>query len=149
MKSENVSKYFDEKEAMKMRDFRSYEWKEFLVIWRNQQLELYEDYVSGIGASFWQCLHVPQSLPGKEALLGHKHLACVIPLHKPDTHLSLYSFVDLTFCLTCTTIHVPKDKTQRAGLSARMLFSGSIGTDVFVFKAKTRTSAIDWMWELW
>ena len=45
MKSGNVSKYFDAEEAMKLQNFRSYEWKEFLVIWRTEQLELYEDYV--------------------------------------------------------------------------------------------------------
>ena len=77
-------------------------------------------------------------------------MACVIPLQKPDTRLSLYSFVDFTFCLTCTMIHVPKDTLRKAtGLSARMLFQKSMGTDVFVFKTKTRTSGIDWMWELW
>lgn len=45
VKSGNVSKYFDAEEAMKLQNFRSYEWKEFLVIWRTEQLELYEDYV--------------------------------------------------------------------------------------------------------
>ena len=47
MKSGSVSMYFDAEEAMKLRDVRSYEWKEFLVVWRKEQLELYEDYVSG------------------------------------------------------------------------------------------------------
>lgn len=48
MKSGNVSTYFDAEEAMKLRDLRSYEWKEFLVVWRKEQLELYEDYVSKV-----------------------------------------------------------------------------------------------------
>ena len=40
--------YFDEEEAIKLRHLRSYEWKEFMVIWRERRLELYEDYVSQI-----------------------------------------------------------------------------------------------------
>ncbi|KAF8575447.1 hypothetical protein K439DRAFT_1369937 [Ramaria rubella] len=132
VKSGNVGLYFNAEDAVKLRDFRSYEWKEFLVVWRKRQLELYEDY----------------SIPGKEMLLGHKHLACVIPLQKPETHVSLYSFIDLTFCLTCTMLHVPKDKTRTASsLNAR--FHHSTGTDVFIFKTKARSSGIDWMWELW
>lgn len=94
-------------------------------------------------------LYASQSLPGKEALLGHKHLAFVIPLQNLDTHLSLYSFVDLTFCLTRTMIHVPKSQRTTTDFSALISFNGTMGTDVFVFKAKTRTIAIDWMWELW
>jgi hypothetical protein len=50
VKSGNVGIYFDPEEAKKLRDFRSYEWKEFLVVWRKRQLELYEDYVSEITA---------------------------------------------------------------------------------------------------
>jgi hypothetical protein len=46
VKSGHVGTYFDAEEAMKLRDLHSYEWKEFLVIWRKDQLELYEDYVS-------------------------------------------------------------------------------------------------------
>ena len=46
VKSSIVGTNFDAKEAAKLRDMHSYEWKEFLVVWRKKQLELYEDYVS-------------------------------------------------------------------------------------------------------
>lgn len=46
VKSGDVGTYFDAEKAMKLRDLRSQEWKELLVVWRKDQLELYEDYVS-------------------------------------------------------------------------------------------------------
>ncbi|KAF8516818.1 Pleckstrin homology domain-containing protein [Hysterangium stoloniferum] len=129
-----VGKHFSEEEAAKLRDLRSYDWKEFLVVWRGTRIELYEDY----------------TIPGKEKLLGHKCLTCAIPLQKPDTNISLYSFVDFTFCLTCTMLHVPKGRGRTtSNLGDRIHSRRMSGTDIFIFKAKTRTSGIDWMWELW
>ncbi|KIJ54719.1 hypothetical protein M422DRAFT_240799 [Sphaerobolus stellatus SS14] len=133
-KTGTVGMHFSAKDAMKLRDLRCHEWNEFIVVWRKDQIELYEDY----------------TLPGKERLLGHKHLACVIPLARSDTHISVYSFVDMTFCLTCTTLHVPTETSRTvSSLTARIHFSRTRGTDIFVFKTKTRSSGVDWYWELW
>ena len=46
-------------------------------------------------------------------------------------------------------LQIPKQKTRIASNLSATLFYRSSGTDVFVFKTKTRTSGIDWMWELW
>jgi hypothetical protein len=85
-----------------------------------------------------------QTFPGKEWMVGHKHLAFIIPL-KIKTKLSLYSFVDLTFCLTCppTPVHSSESK-------ARAVFHRSNeGTNIFVFKLKSRSRALDWTWQIW
>jgi hypothetical protein len=41
----NVSKQFDEKDCRVTRGLLSRDWAEFMVIWRKNRLELYEDYV--------------------------------------------------------------------------------------------------------
>lgn len=59
--------------------------------------------------------------------------------------MSLYSFVDLTFCLTCTPT-----STRRSASKPRWIFSREKeGTNIFVFKVKSRTRAYDWIWQLW
>ena len=40
-----------------------------------------------------------QSTPGKEYITGHKHLAHTIFLWKHKINLTVYSFVDMSFCL--------------------------------------------------
>ena len=76
-------------------------------------------------------------------MVGHKQLAFVIPL-KTGTRLSLYSFTDFTFCLSCP--HKPL--RARSRLKGRILL-GSKGTNIFVFNTKSRTRAVDWFWKLW
>lgn len=56
----------------------------------------------------------------------------------------MYSFVDLTFCLTC-----PPSRLRLDGKRRRQIFGTSRGTNIFVFKLKSRSRAVDWMWQLW
>lgn len=88
-------------------------------------------------------MYVLQITPGKEWLTGHKHLSYMIPLESNTTRLSLYSFVDLTFCITCPA------KPIRARTKRRWLLGAASGTAIFVFKVKSRTRAVDWTWHLW
>lgn len=83
-------------------------------------------------------------MPGKEWFTGHKQLAWVIPLKSSRTQLSLYSFVDLTFCITC-----PPTTTQRDSKSRWFFSRAKEGTNIFVFKLKSRSRAYDWTWQLW
>lgn len=43
----NIGKHFDEKDCRVTRGLLSRDWAEFLVIWRRNRIELYEDYVRG------------------------------------------------------------------------------------------------------
>ena len=45
---ENIKYPFGEKECRVMRGLENKEWDEFLVVWKNQRIELYENYVSSI-----------------------------------------------------------------------------------------------------
>ena len=47
----NVSTIFDEKECRVTRGMLSRDWAEFMVIWRKNRVELYEDYVRRCDAS--------------------------------------------------------------------------------------------------
>ncbi len=85
-----------------------------------------------------------QHTPGKEWFLGTKRLSYLVPLNSSSTRLSLYSFVDLTFCVTCPPTPVKIDAKRR-----RHFFGSPRGTNIFVFKLKSRTRAIDWVWQLW
>ncbi|KAG5648284.1 hypothetical protein DXG03_004854 [Asterophora parasitica] len=83
---------------------------------------------------------------GREWFTGHKHLAFVIPLKSSKTHLSLYSFVDLTFCLQC---HPTKPIRDDALTSSWPFRRAKEGTNIFIFKVKSRSRAYDWVWQLW
>ncbi|EJC98002.1 uncharacterized protein FOMMEDRAFT_114825 [Fomitiporia mediterranea MF3/22] len=121
---------FNEQECRMTRGLDSKEWDEFLVIWRNRRIELYEDYRA----------------PCKERILGHKHLAFVIPLSSTETKLSLYSPVDLSFCLICP----PTPTKSSSRWSHRSIFHRSPhGLNVFVLKPKSRSRALDWVWNIW
>ena len=86
-----------------------------------------------------------QSIPCKEWIVGHKRLTYVIPLSQ-NTKLSLYSFTDATFCLTCP----PSGISTKSGSTTRWLLLGSRhGTNVFIFNVKARSRAMDWTWQLW
>ncbi|CAL1713133.1 unnamed protein product [Somion occarium] len=124
---ETIGPNFDENQNRVTPHMQNEKWKEYIVAWRKDQLELHEDHAT----------------PGKEWLSGHKHLAFTIPLDSMTTRLSLYSFVDLTFCLICP------EKPLQARSKRRWLLFGSSGTSIFVFKVKARTRAVDWVWHLW
>ncbi|KIK86882.1 hypothetical protein PAXRUDRAFT_152537 [Paxillus rubicundulus Ve08.2h10] len=128
-KSESLPVRFDEEQNRQTSHLQYEDWAEFLVVWRKDNLEIYEDY----------------TIPGKEYFLGHKNLAFLVPLKSERTSLSLYSFADLTFCILC-----PPTLIQNIYSKARTLFNYSKeGTNVFVFKVKSRTRAQDWVWYLW
>ncbi|KIJ64487.1 hypothetical protein HYDPIDRAFT_111813, partial [Hydnomerulius pinastri MD-312] len=128
-KSESLPVHFDEVQNRMTSHLQYEDWAEFLVVWRKDKIEIYEDY----------------TIPGKEFFTGHKNLAFLIPLKSQRTSVSLYSFADLTFCILC-----PPTSVQDGQSKARALFHKSKeGTNVFVFKTKSRTRAQDWMWHLW
>ncbi|KAH7913406.1 Pleckstrin homology domain-containing protein [Hygrophoropsis aurantiaca] len=128
-KSESLSTGFDETQNRTTPDLQYEDWAEFLVVWKKDKVEMYEDYI----------------FPGKEFLTGHKHLAFLIPLESPNTRLSLYSFVDLTFCITCPPTPVRSSESKARAI----LHRAKEGTNVFIFKHKSRTRAMDWVWQLW
>ncbi|KAG2155842.1 uncharacterized protein EDB93DRAFT_1128478 [Suillus bovinus] len=127
-KSESLPCHFDEVQNRTTR-LRYEDWAEFLVVWRGERLEIYEDY----------------TLPGKEHITGHKHLAFIIPLQSQRTHSTLYSFTDFTFCILCPRAPVRNNQSKTQALFDRL----REGTNVFVFKPKCRTRAMDWCWQLW
>ncbi|KAH7336895.1 Pleckstrin homology domain-containing protein [Rhizoctonia solani] len=133
-RSSGLPKPYDEAEARRHPDTQEMQWKEMLVVWRRSndredRVELYQDYTT----------------PGKERILGHKDLAFVVPLTEGVTNVSLYSHVDLTFCLTC-----PPTPVRTGTPSKRARFHRApIGTNIFVCKIKSRTRALNWVWNLW
>ncbi|KAG8743527.1 hypothetical protein FRC10_011918 [Ceratobasidium sp. 414] len=139
-RSPGLPKPYDEAEASKHPDTQEVEWKEMLVVWRRaagkeDRIELYQDYPG----------FALQTTPGKERIVGHKDLAFIIPLDEMTTSISPYSHIDLTFCLTC-----PPTPVRTGSTSKRARFHRApIGTNIFVFKVKSRTRALDWSWNLW
>ncbi|CAE7216406.1 unnamed protein product [Rhizoctonia solani] len=133
-RSSGLPKPYDEVEARRHPDTQEMQWKEMLVVWRRSndkedRVELYQDYTT----------------PGKERILGHKDLAFVVPLVEGATNVSLYSHVDSTFCLTC-----PPTPVRTGTPSKRARFHRApIGTNIFVCKLKSRTRALNWIWNLW
>ncbi|KAL1713014.1 Pleckstrin homology domain-containing protein [Schizophyllum commune] len=128
LREATVSPHFDEAENRTTRHVLYSDWKEYLVVWRQNRVELYEDY----------------STPGKEYITGHKHLAHTIFLWKHKINLTIYSFVDLSFCLFYRTT-----SSRSRQVSYFVLHIDTPGTNIFVFKAKTRSRAVDWYWALW
>ncbi|KAG5650960.1 hypothetical protein H0H81_010398 [Sphagnurus paluster] len=110
-KSESISPKFDEVQHRTTRNLLDADWGEYIVAWRRDRIELYCDY----------------RFPGKEWLTGHKKLAFVIPLRSSRTQLSLYSFVDLTFCLTCQPTKPIRDDTK-----TRRTLGGELPTTIEV-----------------
>lgn len=128
-RSESLPCRFDEVQNRITPHLRYEDWAEFLVVWRGERLEIYQDY----------------TLPGKEHITGHKHLAFIIPLKSRRTQSNLYSFTDFTFCIVCPRVPVCNKQSK-----VRVLFDRvQEGTNVFVFKPKCRTRAMDWCWQLW
>lgn len=120
-----LSAHFDEAENRTTRNMLHNDWKEYMVVWRRNHIELHEDY----------------STPGKEWLTGHKQLSFIIPIRRNKLNVTVYSFVDMTFCLSYAN-----DPSSR---SRQVLHLDKNGTNVFVFKVKTRSRAMDWYWALW
>ncbi|KIK69609.1 hypothetical protein GYMLUDRAFT_151680 [Collybiopsis luxurians FD-317 M1] len=102
---------------------------EFLVVWRKDYLEIYENYTIGM----------------KEWITHHKYLAFIIPLKGSRTRLFLYSFVDLTFCITCS----PTSRRFNPVKAKWNIHSSKEGSNIFIFNVKSRTRAFDWIWRLW
>ncbi|KAF9013461.1 Pleckstrin homology domain-containing protein [Cyathus striatus] len=128
-KLETLSPAFDDSMNRTTRDLHYEAWGEFLVAWRKDNIEIYEDH----------------SIPGKEWITRRKHLSYVIPLKSSRTRLSLYSWADLTFCITC-----PPTTRRLNQTASRWIFSrDKEGTNIFVFKVKSRSRAYDWTWQLW
>lgn len=130
---------FDEEYSRTSRDLSHEDWEEYIVIWRNNRIELYDDYVQH--PPFFLPLNSNdhlQKLSLTEKLLGHKHLAYLIDLKAPETRLSLYSFTDMSFSLTCAPVSPHRFK----------LFHDD-GRNIFVFKHRSRSRAFDWLWHLW
>ena len=149
-KSEGLTQ-FDDYIHKTTRNLQFEEWSEFLVAWRKDSLELYRDHVSSKlnDTCPWVVNSLPlvefQRTPGKEWAIKRKNLAYVIPLKSSKTKLSLYSFVDLTFCITCAPT-----TTRLSEATSRWSFSrGKEGTNIFIFKLKSRSRAYDWTWQLW
>jgi hypothetical protein len=99
------------------------------------------------GSVLLQCLRAlmncSQRLPGREWVVGHKHLAFVVPLKGARTKLSLYSFTDMSFCIICPPASL------HAGVKVLLPFQRRTGTNVFIFKTRCRSRAMDWIWRLW
>ncbi|KAH9950585.1 Pleckstrin homology domain-containing protein [Amylocystis lapponica] len=119
---------FDESRNRTTGHLQNENWAELIVVWRKDRLELYKDH----------------STPGKDWLTGHKELAFVVPLGSSTTRLSLYSFVDLTFCLIC-----PPAKLRNHSRGRWFFSSTEKDTQIFVFKPRCRSRAVDWFWKLW
>ncbi|KAF8809576.1 hypothetical protein BYT27DRAFT_7094201 [Phlegmacium glaucopus] len=121
--------HFDDSIHRTTRNLQFEDWGEFLVAWRKDSLEIYRDHRT----------------PGKEWAIGRKYLAYVIPLKSSKTKVSLYSFVDLTFCITCT----PTTTRLNEGNTLWSFIRNKEGTNIFIFKPKSRSRAYDWIWQLW
>jgi hypothetical protein len=145
--ADSVGVAFDENQNMITQHLQYEDWAEFMVVWRGRRLELYEDYVSRLQdfpPSLPTHYSFRQSLPGKEWVTKHKHLAFVVPLDSLKTKFSLYSFVDMTFCFVCPptpVLSVTKNRLR--------FHTAKSGLNVFVFKVKVRSRAQDWIWKLW
>ncbi|GAA6058879.1 hypothetical protein JCM10212_002823 [Sporobolomyces blumeae] len=151
---EDLPKSFDEYNARKYPTIGG-KWEELAVVWRPGRIELWGEYRFNIAAS----------------LAGSKKLRAVIPLQPRKTHLSIYSSVDLVFCLT----HRPVSTSILSAVSSRKSTNGdepaddkslrsphhskstkraythlrTSGTNVFLFRARTTPTAKEWIWYLY
>ena len=136
---------FDEAKNRVTRHIEDDDWAEYIVAWRKDRLEIYRDHVGKhrIDTLIKDTEWAPQSTYFREWYTGHKHLAFIVPLASSDARLSLYSFVDLSFCIACPPTPLKSSKSRW------FLHGTPRGTNIFVFKVKSRTRAADWMWNLW
>ncbi|KAG8829407.1 hypothetical protein FRC17_006633 [Serendipita sp. 399] len=124
----SISKYLDEQQLLEMpevRRERATMWREYLVVWRKSSIELYEQY----------------TITAKEWFTKHKHLAYKIPLIPIKTTISIFSRVDMSFCITCPKFtahsHLPVHHEDKQT------------TLIFLCKTKSRSRSVDWVWRLW
>ncbi|KAI0029172.1 hypothetical protein K488DRAFT_57005, partial [Vararia minispora EC-137] len=121
----SVGAGFDEETNRLAQYIEPWDWLEFMVVWRPGRIELYDDY----------------NIPLKERVLGHKRLAYSIPLRAAK--LTLYSFTDLSFCIAC------RAEISQNGVRTDIPWFRSISVSLFIFKAKNRSRATDWIMRLW
>ncbi|WVQ65819.1 uncharacterized protein L199_003997 [Kwoniella botswanensis] len=123
--------------------------EEYIVIYRKNQIELYSNY----------------NYPFQEKIVGHKHLAFVIPLIPHRTSLSIFNPEDVTLCLTTSVYKLQDDvsylmrsNSSRLGdMRNRIKQSKQIqwlkghnkGSQVFIMKLGERSRSLDWYWEIW
>ncbi|KAL0580133.1 hypothetical protein V5O48_001909 [Marasmius crinis-equi] len=124
-----VPRLFDEHIHRQTRDLDYEDWEEFMAVWRMDRIELYENY----------------TVPGEEWFRGHKNLSYIVPLKSGRTKLSIYSFVDLTFCITCP----PTSRWYNPARRRWQIQTSKQGTFIYIFKIKCRSRAYDWTWQLW
>ncbi|KAF7291599.1 hypothetical protein HMN09_01251000 [Mycena chlorophos] len=131
-RNESLGPVFDEEISRTARGVRYEQWEEFIVLWRKNAIHFYETH----------------NVPGTRWISGTRYrLAYVVPLKTGKTKLSLYSFTDLTFCLTCEPTMI-RSKVQN--IRSKALFQRlKEGTNIFICKIKSRTRAADWMWAIW
>lgn len=91
-------------------------------------------------------MFIVQNVPGTKWLTGSRYrLAFVVPLKSSKTRVSLYSFVDMTFCLICP----PTSFHSSPGGKARDIFRRmKEGSNIFICKVKSRSRAADWLWQV-
>ncbi|KAG7088497.1 hypothetical protein E1B28_012485 [Marasmius oreades] len=124
-----LPRFFDEHKHRQTRKLYYEDWQEFMIVWRMDRIEFYENY----------------TMPGEEWVRGHKNLSYIIPLKSGRTKLSIYSFVDLTFCITCP----PTSRRYNPTTRKWQIHISKEGTFVYIFKIKCRSRAYDWTWQLW
>ncbi|WWC88719.1 uncharacterized protein L201_003632 [Kwoniella dendrophila CBS 6074] len=126
--------------------------EEYIGIYRKGQIELYSNY----------------NYPFQEKLIGHKHLAFIIPLLGTRTNSSIFNSEDVTICLT-TSINKLQDDVNvllrsnntRAGkMKSKIKQSKQIqwlnkfninkrgGSQIFIMKLAERSRSLDWFWEI-
>ncbi|KAF8318969.1 hypothetical protein DL93DRAFT_2028153, partial [Clavulina sp. PMI_390] len=117
--------HFDEDEFRRHPEIEEKEWGEFIVSWRGRNIELYQDH------STWDAwLH------------STKNLVFLIPLEQGTTHASMFSHTDMTFCVSAPPVDL--HPSTRKPIFRR----SDPGTNIFIFKPKARSRAIDWIWRL-
>ncbi|CAK5280363.1 unnamed protein product [Mycena citricolor] len=116
---------FDESIGRLTQGVRYEQWSEYLVLWKDDSIRFYEPH-----GTTW----IPGTKPYR--------LASVVSLKSTQTRLSVYSFVDMSFCLTC-----PPKAIRSRNKKARGLFHMTKeGTNIFICKVKSRSRAADWIW---
>ncbi|GAA5865964.1 hypothetical protein JCM3774_005540 [Rhodotorula dairenensis] len=149
---------FDEHVAKKYPTVKE-TWEELAVVWRaGGQIELWREHGLNLAAT----------------LLKRKKLEGVIPLDPKATHLSLFSSTDMIFCLTfrpnarsnvlarTSHSHARDDRSYGASHAETTRSTGrskstkrgylhfrSTGTNIFLFRARTHTTAKEWLWRLY
>jgi hypothetical protein len=140
-----VGKYLDEKQLLEMpeaRKERATMWREYLVVWKSSYVELYEPHVSDINRHLLS-LKSLQAVLTREWMTNQMHLAFQIPLLPSKTTVSIFSNVDMSFCITTPKL------SAHLHLPTHLFNQDKQITFIFIMKPKTRSRAVDWTWRLW